>query len=756
MLRLLVIASLIALSAALAEGAAAPGFSFENDYLRLTVAPDGSLAEFFCKQINRDYRAAGDPTPIVAVTRQGAVLPARSATRAGDLLSFSFADPTVSVTLRVTPRKTHFLLEVVSVAPADVEKLTVTFPVQHLATIGWAFGATYDQDFGACLFCAGVNSHDTPHYSDATAYLSGACSARRGLVGARWVLIGAPYGRFQPAVIDAERASGLPCPLLGGQWARDSGSVHKSYLFSTAVSEDNIDTLIDYAKLGHFGTILFLKNCWLANHGHYDINRANFPHGLAGLRRAVEKIHAAGLEAGVHVYGPSLSTNDPYVTPVPDPGLASYALPPLAAAIDEKTDVLTLAAAPAVDLGPQGQRSAAFPGYWVRLGDEIISYKQADPGPPYRLTGCQRGACGTRPSAHAAGTPVGHLLAQWDFFLPDPDSPLAEAMAGNFAAIINDCHFDFVYFDAAEGYFDTYGDGWYYRNKMHLRYWQKFDHPLLYQTSNGTGYDLLWHLVPRSASADGHGDLKGYLDQRWPGILGMESNWTRADVGWYYWFKEVRPDQIEYVCARVLGRDGSFSLETSPEALGRLEQSRQMFEMIGRWEQARAEHAFSPAIRAELLEPRHDFKLFGPGPGAPRWRLYRAAYEPPRVVGALDGAQNVWTINNDTGQPCTLGFELVRPGPAQGGEPGQPLLRINGVDVPLAVSFTAGEALGYEGEGGVRLWPGGMAPAQAVATPAGAFTLPPGANRIELGWSDAPQFPGNLSVVLYRVWPLEK
>jgi hypothetical protein len=414
--------------------------------------------------------------------------------------------------------------------------------------------------------------------------------------------------------------------------------------------------------------------------------------------------------------------------------------------------VLTLTAAPGADL--LKQRSPAFPGYWVRLGDEIISYKTVEPGPPYRLTGCQRGACGTRVSAHAAGTPVAHLLAEWDFFLPDPDSPLAEKMAGNFAAIINACRFDFVYFDAAEGYFDTYGEGWYYRNKMHLLYWQKFDHPLLYQTSNGPGSDLLWHLVPRSASADGHGDIKGYLDQRWPGILGMANNWTRPDVGWYYWFQEVRPDQIEYVCARVLGVEGSFSLETSPEALGRLAQSRQMMEMIGRWEQARAEHAFGAQVRAQLLEPKHDFKLFGPSPGAARWRLYRAVYEDPRTVTALDGAQNVWTINNDTGQPCRLGFELVRPGAAPG-EAGQPLLRINGAEVPLPVTFTTGEALSWEGEGEVKLWPRGMAPAQAVAVPEGAFTLRPGANRVELAWSDAP-LPGPVSVVLYRLWPLEK
>jgi len=207
----------------------------------------------------------------------------------------------------------------------------------------------------------------------------------------------------------------------------------------------------------------------------------------------------------------------------------------------------------------------------------------------------------------------------------------------------------------------------------------------------------------------------------------------------------------------VLGIDGSFSLETSIEATNRLTQSRQMYEMIGRWEQARAEHAFSPAVRAKLLEPQKDFKLFGPAaPGAPRWQLYRAAYEEPRLVNALDGAQNVWTINNDTGRPCALGFELVRQGPGQPGEQGEPLLRVNGGPVPLPTPLAAGQALCYEGVGGVKLWPGGMAPAQTITVPPGVPVLQPGANNVELLWVEAAQFPGNVSALMYRVWPMEQ
>lgn len=917
-----------------APAADAPDITFSNDSASWTIAPNGVLKSFRAKILGKEYAAEKAQAPILSLRRDGVEIPVYSVTRDGDKLNFQFLEPQVKVTLRVVSRPTHFLLEVVDVQPADVEELSVSFWVKRLANIGGAFGATYDNEFGTCLFCASINSHNAMEYGADSVGLGGQCEANHKLIGAKWVLIGTPYAQMKAAVMAAEQANGLPCPIKDGKWIRDAASNHKSYLFATSVDDDQIDTLIKYAKVGGFGQIIFLKDCWLANHGHYDINRSNFKDGMVSLKRAVDKIHAAGLEAGVHVFGPTISPNDPWITPVPDQRLAFKALPPLAEGIDEKATTLTLTAAPDVDLVKT--RYQGFPGYSVRLGDEIIHYSAVEAGSPYRLVRCQRGAFGTKAVAHAAGEPVKHLLAMWDYFLVDPDSTLADELTTNFASVINAADFDFCYFDASDGIMDQYLDRWYYLNKLHMGYYTKFRKPMLYQTSNGTGSDLVWHMVPRSASADGHGDLKGYLDERWPGILGMGKNWTSADIGWYYWFQDVRPDQMEYICARVLGVDGNISMETSVEATDRLAQSRQVYEMIGRWEHARAEHAFGPEIRAKLLEPKRDFKLFGQ---SGKWQLSRAAYEEPRMVDALDGTQNVWTINNDTNKPCSLGFEFVRQGQAiaagdyddpkaaiiddfsdvtpyqasarndyekfvigdrkqltpggavlagvtqtfgkadgrAGGsallmhaqntgdglgwtgigrrfdqprdlsgyqalgvwiygdgkeelvrlqlrdsaghsadwlprisyqgwklhffplpaagfdwtrveyalfyfnnmtpgsttevkigpvkllpklssppEQGQPVLEVNGKRLSLPVALKIGQALGHEGNGEVKLWPGGMAPAQPVKAATQTLQLKPGANEVKLLWSDPAQFPGNLQVLLYRVWPLEK
>ena len=660
-----------------------PDFIFQNDLITMGISARGSLTTFTCKQSGVNYAAQAPPFPIFTARHGGIDSPVHSVTRQGDQLHVQFLDPDVRATIRISARKQHFLIEVISIEPGDVDALLVDLPVRRLKTAAGAFNATYDDEFGACLFGTTLSSTNRGYDRGAEVRVLGAsCPGVHDIRNAKLALIGAPFEQFKPAIIEAERENGLPCPMLEGEWARDSEPVRRSYLFATGVHENDIDTLIEHANVGGFGTIIILKNDWLANHGHYDINLDRFPRGIESLKDAVAKIHRAGLHAGVHVFGPSISANDPYITPVPDDRLAFVPVPPLTAAIDEKATTLSIADKP--KLPPCAAESRAFPGHFVRIGDEIIRYGEVSDGPPYQLLTCTRGALGTTAAPHAEGSEIKGLLTMWGFFLVDPDTTLADELTRSFADVINTCDFDMVYFDASDGSLTDYIDTTYYLNKMHLLYYTRFKRDVLYQTSNGTGSNIMWHIVPRSASADGHGDIKGYLDQRWPGILGQRANWTRSDIGWYYWFKECRPDQIEYVCARALGIDGSISLETSRTALETLGQSQQMMEMIGRWERCRRSNYLPQSVKDKLLVPGDDFRLFDDGKGG--WRLYRAVYEEPTVVDELDGAQNQWTITSDL-PGCTLGVDIVR---------GSRLVSQADYDDPAAVTVeTFDDATGY-------------------------------------------------------------
>ncbi len=638
---------------------AGPDIVLENSHVRVSIGGDGKLKSVVDRASGEEYAATGIPVSVFQATRDGVTVPLHSITRDGDVLQVQFLDPEVRAQVRVEERDNHIFFEVTDAQPEGMDSLTIDFPMRRLEVVATAFNATYDDDFGTALFGVTANTHQVPTRRGESVWsLRARCEADHGIEGARFALVAAPYDRLDDAIVATERAHDLPSPHFdgrrGAQWARFSDRAMESYLFATSVHEDDIDTLIDYAKLGGFGTIIILKNSWLENHGHYDINTKSFPEGIESLRAAVEKIHAAGLHAGVHVFGPTISPNDPWVSPVPHEDLAFVELPSLAEAVDADATTITLAEQPE-NWPPEQWRSRAFPGNTIRIGDELVEYAKEDIGPPFRFTDCVRGAHGTVAAAHNAEAPVKGMLKQWGFFVVKPDTDLADELTSNFAQRVNELDLDMVYFDASEGAGRPYHDQWYYLNRMHLDYYRKFDHDVLYQTSNGTGRNLLWHIVPRSASADGHGDIKGYLDSRWPGILNQAKNWTRSDIGWYYMFRDVRPDQIEYVRAKALGLGASISIEASRASLEALPLARKTFDMLARYERARLAD-YPPEPTAErMLEPGHDFRLFEDDDG---FSLHRAVYEDPRRVDVLDGERNAWTIECE--RPCVLGAEIMR------------------------------------------------------------------------------------------------
>ena len=102
----------------------------------------------------------------------------------------------------------------------------------------------------------------------------------------------------------------------------------------------------------------------------------------------------------------------------------------------------------------------------------------------------------------------------------DMDTTLLDEVAANFARVANACDIDMLYFDGSER---LQGDHWYYNARLHKAYYDKLNNKdVLLQASSFSHYS--WHLLARTASADGHGDLKGYLDERSPWFTSFGSH----------------------------------------------------------------------------------------------------------------------------------------------------------------------------------------------------------------------------------------
>lgn len=504
--------------------------------------------------------------------------------------------------------------------------------------------------------------------------------AKHGLVPARFGLLAAPRSQWFDTVRRFELAAGLPSPQLGGAWNKTSPWVKRSYFFLTNFSESQFDEALAIARRGGFHMILLGQESWCRGTGHYEIHRARFPDGLEGLKRTIGRFKEAGFHVGLHFLAASIYPPDPYLTPVPDSRLVKGACATLDADVDEKAVLLPTAAAPADFPAEDGGYEGS--GTVLQIGDELVWYGARRMEPPFGFAECKRGYLGTRAAAHRKGDRVVHLLRAYGYHMYDMDTSLLEEVAGHFAKVANACQIEMIYFDGSER---LQGEHWYYNPRLHKAFYDKLDDKnILLQASSFSHYS--WHLLARSASADGHGDLKGYLDERSPGFDWLAREGMPLDIGWYYGYDPgATPDMYEYILGATIGYDASMSFQVSPDAAARHPFTGEILDLIARYEKLRLSGRVGPEIKAllridsalggkktpeerqKLAHHRREYRLLGP---EGKEVFQRVIYAPWREVKALDGKDNVWTVEVKE-RPARIGVQIhaqagpwLHPGPA--------------------------------------------------------------------------------------------
>jgi len=631
--------------------------AFENEFMQLVIGSDSKLQKLFCKADKTEYAFPDCADSICAVKLNGVTMRSKGFTRRGDILELQFPDPTVKVALRVKAEKRYFTFEVVQALPDNIASMSLEFPMKKLERKSTITSANFSKTFVANLFALNFKPYCTVYEAkDKSMRLAANFLKHHGYNDGKLALLGMPRKMFFEVAKDVQKDHNLPSPKLGGKWLRESENIRRSYLMITDMEAGDVDKLIEYAKIGNFQTIVFDKDQWLDTHGHYRINEKNFPGGLAGFKAAADKIHAAGLKIGVHLFGPSISSNDPYVTPVPDKRLASVACPPLAEDIDEKATTVVLEKRPS-SLQPYG-----FPENHLRIGNEIIRYGKFEttPDKKFRFINCTRGAYGTQATAHKAGSTVKGLITKLEFFILEPQSELLEEVATHFAGIINACKVDLVYFDASDCEIQARPMGFdlrRYVDQCHYTFYKKFDHDVLYQTSVGLGFNMQWHIVARGASANGFGDIKKLLAKHMR-IITYAEHFAFADVGWYGMDPAIRVNAMEYIASKCLACDGSISIQGSRSSLDKHPQGREIFEMLNRYETCRVSNAFPKSVTDKLLDKDKDFRLYGNTQAG--WKLFEATFPADKFVTAVDGKNNVWEVENPYGEAAPFALEVLR------------------------------------------------------------------------------------------------
>ena len=513
---------------------------------------------------------------------------------------------------------------------------------------------------------------DSPFWMSPATSLMVATEKQHGLTPASFAVLVTPRSELWATIERFEKLAGLPCPRLGDAWNKASPAIKRSYLFLTDFHESELDQALVLARRGGFAMILIGQESWSHGTGHYEVDRAHFPDGLTGLKRTIERFHQAGFQVGLHFLGASIYPPDPYITPVPDRRLVVGANTTLAADVDETAAFL-----------PTSDRPSAFPaedggyegaGTVLRIGDELITYQARALAGSTGFSGCQRGHLGTRPANHHKGDRVTHLVRSYGYHMFDIDTSLLTEVAGNFARIANACRIDMIYFDGSER---LQGDHWYYNARLHRAFYDALESKNLLLQASSTSHRS-WHLIARSASADGHGDLKGYLDERSPGFESLARDGMPLDIGWYYGYDpNTTLDQYEYILGATIGQDASMSFQVSPAAAARHPFTAPLLDLISRYEKLRLSGRVPEAMRARLrVDPalggvktvvdrerladrRREFHLVGKeGHEA----FQRVVYEPWHDVTA-DMRTGPWTLKVNDG-PSRVGLWIhAQPGP---------------------------------------------------------------------------------------------
>ncbi len=648
-------------SAALAvETPTETAMTLTTDSARLVIDSAGRTA-IFADAAGTNY-AATPPAPFARVRKAGKVYPATRARIVNGRLRLDFAEASASADLRLGPRDGYTLVEVVAVSGDGIEEL---------AFVDVPLGLKGSPDEALAVCCLALNLQTNVRaIPQASSHLWAACYPRFGLVGAQAALIACPQADLRRVLQRAVSAAPeLPHSPIGGPWALDGVDNQRSYLFDFGdLTEATVDDWIALAqRLGitqidfHGGRSFRFGDC--------QPSPELFPRGVESLKAVIDKLHAAGIQAGLHTYAMFMSKACPWVTPIPDPRLGSDVT--LTLAEDLTPDATTLrvvepSAGMSAVTGFAVRNSATF-----RIDEELITYREVASAPPYGFSTCQRGAYGTRPAAHAKGAKAYHLRECFGLFVADGDSTLFTETAARTAELYNAAGFDMIYLDALDGGDAVAGRevAWHYQSKFVFDLWKRLQRPAIMEMS--TFHHHLWYVRSRMGAWDHpNRSHKRFIDLHCQSNAVLQRQFLPGHLGWWS-FKTwqglsgepTHTDDIEYLCGKAMANDCGLSIMgINPATVTKVPALPRLADLVRNYETLRQTRYFADSVKETLRVPGAEFTLFQNPEGA--WQFRPVEVRKQKIV-AVDGGGSTWTVGNRfAAQPLVVRIEaLMAAGP---------------------------------------------------------------------------------------------
>ncbi len=660
-----------------------------ND-LKMTISSAGQLTELLNPSTGKNYLAVDEKTPILRI-RVGSEWeePAQAVfSRKSGVISLNFPVSKISADIKVVQNKTHLVFELIRLN--FKEKVSAVcwgpYPTIISQTIGEVIGVVRDGEYAIGIqslnakTIGGVLMHEggaddsrgsaaiaQPYGSSLQAFSLDRSKVRRltvwgdsypdmpveaipneTTIGSKIAIFGCPENQVLSRIGAIELAEGLPHPMINGVWHKQSPETGRAYLIAD-FNEKNIDEMLDYTQqaglsaLYHEGPFL----SW----GHFILDPQSFPNGNSGMKACVDKATVKGLRIGVHTLSTFINTNDPYVTPIPDKRLAQTGSSKLSENITFSTVVIP------VQSNQYFKNIKTSTLHAVRIGDEIIRFREVSAAQPFQLLDCQRGAFGTKVSDHAKGETVG-MLFDYPYNTLFPNFNLQQEIAGNLAHFFNETGVSQMDFDGHEGCWSS-GEGDYGMQAFAEKVFLETNHTLVNGTSRSSHY--YWHICHYWNWGEpwygGFRESQG--DYRLENQPLLERNYMPNMLGWFLLSPTTIAEDIEWMMARAAGYHAGFALVAGYKSLQKNPDTAQLLNLIKLWQEASKLKIFSADQLARLKNPENDFHLEKDDPG---WKLYAfKKYKFEHAKQILQPGQPTFSewefVNNDAEQP--LKFTLT-------------------------------------------------------------------------------------------------
>jgi hypothetical protein len=736
--------------------------AFETGSLAIQLDDTGAVRGLLDRSRGVNYAASGESSPLLAVRIAGQFQAPRAMhyQESAGTLTLQYSDGVVAV-VKAAAKTSHVTFELVSIDSKEKVELVVwgPYPTRIKEIVGETVGVVRNDRFA--LGIQALNAKTLGGYptdeSDimpgrgntavATEFGSVLQAFTRdrsrdrivsnwghehyvapafddgGVVGSKIALFGCPAGRTLETIGEIELAEGLPHPMIDGVWGKVSPGATAAYLI-VGFGEDTIDQAIAITKLA--GLKYLYHGGPFSTWGHFELNPSQFPHGWAGMKDCVEKAKAQGVRLGVHTLSNFITTNDPYVTPVPDDRLAKVGSSVLTADIDAAQTEIPIEDPKWFNQMKNNTLKT------VQIGKELVRYESVSEQAPWRLLGCRRGVYQTQAAAHAQGDAVAKLMDHgYKVFLTNTE--LSLEVARRIADLFNQTGLMQISFDGLEGNWST-GMGQYGRTLFVETWWDNLRDDLrtgINDASNPGHY--FWHIYTRMNWGEPWyaGFRESQTDYRLKNQEYFSRNLMPRMLGWFNMTGQTSIEDAEWLLARAAGFDAGFALNTSLGVIQNNGLGESILKTINAWETARMSGAFSESQKLRLQDIRQEFHL--EAVNARSWNLY-----------PVYSSKHTFAEQVQPGQPSETTWELDNPYAAQalqfilqvsGDAPlGDATLAIDrGGEVSLPATLDAGSIVKYSGGGQCVVYDKNWKERERMNVDAAGLKIGPGKHSVRLG-----------------------